>query len=277
MMPATYLVNGQPGHSIDITDRGLHYGDGLFETLPVVSNRPLHIERHLARLRRGAERLSFPELDVEQVHKEVCQLARACSLQRGIIKILLTRGSGGRGYRVPDPVNCTRIVGLHPYPEYDESLWRDGINLCICKNRLGYNPALAGIKHLNRLEQVLARNEWTDTSITEGLMKDMDGNIVEGTSTNVFICKNKSLRTPLINKCGIQGIMRELVLLNAGSWGYEADETTISCQDLHNADAIFVTNSVIGMWPVKQLESTPRSLLPEHFELVSKARKLADG
>jgi 4-amino-4-deoxychorismate lyase len=171
-----------------------------------------------------------------------------------VLKLILTRGSGGRGYRTPEPVRPWHGFSLHPAPQYPDSFKTEGIRARVCQTRLGRNPALAGIKHLNRLEQVLARNEWTD-KYQEGLMLDTESNIVEGTMSNLFLITQEGLLTPELTQCGIGGVMRRRILEWAQRKGIACRQrSNIRLDEVFSAESLFFTNSVIGIWPVRQLE-----------------------
>ena len=140
-------------------------------------------------------------------------------------------------------------------PDYPQHYYRNGINLFLCKYRLSENPKIAGIKHLNRLDQVIARAEWAD-EFQEGVTLDSQENVVEGTMTNLFIQSGEQLRTPTLERCGVQGIMRDYIMQIADGFFQSCKETDITLQQLKQADAIFMCNSVIGIWPVQNFEST---------------------
>lgn len=249
------LVNGKPGAALPIGDRGLQYGDGLFETIEVSSQRPVFFERHLKRLENGCQRLGIPYPGVDLLTEEAAALCRQAAPQ-AVLKIIVTAGSGGRGYRRPDAPQATRILSLHPHPEYPANLADEGIVARFCATRLGLNPALAGIKHLNRLEQVLARAEWRDPAIQEGLMLDTEGRVIEGTMSNLFYVSSQTLRTPALHQTGIAGVMRGLLIDLAKKHGLAVDEFDVTPERLLAADECFVCNSIIGIWPLKQIDRT---------------------
>lgn len=256
------LVNGEYKDTIAIMDRGFQYGDGLFETIEVRQNTPIFLEKHLQRLNHDSQRLLLPKLDLDLLRveiKTVCQNAG-----NAVLKIILTRGSGGRGYRQPDVIQPTRILSLHPFPDYPTNFYIDGIVARFCKIRLGLNPSLAGMKHLNRLEQVLARAEWSDAAIQEGLMLDINQHIIEGTMTNFFYAQEGVLYTASLEKCGISGILR--------GWICEqmpVIEHDFFMEDLLFADEIFVCNSVIGIWGVRELSGWhyPKNEITQKLQL----------
>ncbi len=174
--------------------------------------------------------------------------------ERCVLKIIVTRGEGGRGYRAKQGVEPCRILGRYPWPDYPVQYATDGVRIRICRTRLVRNPALAGIKHLNRLEQVIARNEWQDDSIAEGLMLDSHDKLIEGTMSNLFLIKGQKLLTPELTECGIEGIIRKNVLNLAGNIGLDAVVCEISKDELNTADEVFLCNSIIGIWPVRHIE-----------------------
>jgi len=248
------LVNGEPASVIPVSDRGLLYGDGVFETIAIRDGRPRHWPRHMDRLRAGCARLGLQPPDSARLAAEAQPVVDG--LDKGVLKLIITRGSGGRGYRVPETVACTRIMQLHPWPEYPAACAEQGVRTRLCATRLGRNPALAGIKHLNRLEQVLARREWSDAGIHEGLLMDTDANLVEGTMSNLFIVSEGALVTPDLSHCGVAGIMRTIILEQAERQGLEAWIASISREDLLQAEEVFLCNSLIGIWPVISIDET---------------------
>ena len=246
-----FLINGECRHWVDASDRGFQYGDGLFETIEVYQGKALFWQRHIDRLLKGCQTLRIPSPDLALLQAEASEITAGAD--RAVLKLLITRGSGGRGYRQPDEITPTRVLSLHTFPEYPQYFQTDGIVARFCEQRLAINPALAGIKHLNRLEQVLARAEWQDDAIQEGLMQDYQGHVVEGTMSNLFFVKSGVLYTPPVNDCGIAGIVRQIVAELAVANDIAFAEMQTDNQSLLNADEVFVTNSVIGIWPVKKL------------------------
>ena len=232
-------------------DRGFQYGDGLFETIEINQGRPVFLDRHLARLNRDCQRLLIPCPDSDLLTSEVETLAAESA--RAVLKIIVTRGVGGRGYRQPDPIYPTRVISLHPFPQYSETFKEQGVYARFCSTRLGLNPALAGIKHLNRLEQVMARAEWSDASIQEGLMLDLNDHVIEGTMTNLFYIRHGNLHTSPVSTNGVAGIMREVIIELAASNQLNVVEHFFKTHGLLAAEEIFVCNSIIGLWPVVQL------------------------
>lgn len=251
-MAITALVNGEPNAQIPISDRGFQYGDGVFTTLRVARGVPLFLDAHLSRLEGDSARLRLPFPGRETLAHETQLLCQ--ERPDAVLKILLTRGSGGRGYLPPEPATGTRVLSSHPLPEYPAELQTHGVEVRLCQTRLGINPSLAGLKHLNRLEQVLARAEWPPGDIREGLMLDAEGQAVEGTMSNVFLAQEGRLVTPLLDRCGVAGVMRGLVMAAFAGQGQPAEERRVGVEEIRTADEVFLTNSVIGIWPVRRFE-----------------------
>lgn len=246
------LINGVAATEVAVTDRGLHYGDGLFETFAVGEGIPELWDRHMRRLRQGCERLDIPLPDMELLRTEAEQLCTGA--RQAVLKLIITCGSGGRGYRRPQHPQPTRIVSLHPWPDHPRSWRHEGVAVRVCRHRLSVNPALAGIKHLNRLDQVMARGEWNDSTIAEGLMLDPSDRVVEGTMSNLFLVRDGQLITPDLSRVGIGGVMRGLLIDTAADLDIACGLAELTLDDLFDADELLLCNSVIGVWPVRRLE-----------------------
>jgi 4-amino-4-deoxychorismate lyase len=246
-----HLINGEPGALLAVGDRGLQYGDGLFETMPVQQGKALFLHRHLQRMRQGCRRLLIAEPNWTLFGAEAEQLA--AQARQGVLKLIVTRGSGGRGYRLPNPATPTRIVSVHPATDYPAEFQQNGIHLHICRHRLPDNPPLAGIKHLNRLDQILARAEWQDPDIHEGLMLDSRDCVVEGTMSNVLIVQDGVVLTPPLLYSGVAGIARGLILELAEATQIPCRIEAFDLPQLLAADEVMVCNSVIGLWPVRSV------------------------
>ena len=251
MMAQQTLINGIATNEISFFDRGLQYGDGLFETIAVEDGNLLCFDEHLKRLEQGCTRLKISFPDNNLLTYETRSLIN--SNDRGVIKIMITRGQGGRGYVLPDTSEASRIISLYPWPEYPIENYSDGVNLRICDYRYANNPALAGIKHLNRLEQILARSEWSDDDIAEGIVLDQEDNIIEGTMSNVFYFSNNTLFTPDLSTSGVDGIIRNKIIELASGLNISVEINKSSVETLINADEVFICNSIIGLWSAKKI------------------------
>jgi 4-amino-4-deoxychorismate lyase len=246
------LINGRYADSISVHDRGLHYGDGLFETLAVKQGQPQLWDWHMERLRAGCDRLRLAPVDPVLLRAEAEEVCAGKS--RAVMKIVLTRGPAVRGYRIEAGSAATRILSLAEAADYPLSYYREGVAIRLCQTRLACNPALAGIKHLNRLEQVLARAEWDDEEIVEGLMCDVDGRVIEGIMSNIFLVRQDRIATPPVAACGVAGIMRRRIMEWARDDGLPLEERALSPREIKEADEVFLCNSLIGVWPVRRFE-----------------------
>jgi 4-amino-4-deoxychorismate lyase len=243
------LVNGVPGELLSIRDRGLHYGDGLFETMRCEHGRLRWFERHLARLALGCERLGLLAPDGALLRAEAQLLAG--SAPRALVKVMLTRGvATARGYRPAGDERGTRIVSIHDWPAVSDEEFRAGLSSV----GLGVNPALAGIKHLNRLEQVLAQRAAGQLGLQEVLMATAAGEVVCGSMSNLFAWRDDALHTPPVDQCGVAGIMRSLVLEAAARLGLAVRVAPLPVAALASMRAMFVTNIRLGVQPVHWYE-----------------------
>jgi 4-amino-4-deoxychorismate lyase len=243
-------VDGQSAESLSVKDRGLAYGDGLFATVGVRNGLPQLLERQLARLDLGCRRLALP-CEQSLLRNEL--LAFAEQMGEGVLKLIITRGDGQRGYALPQPMQSRRILQAAPLPNYPAANAVQGVQLFPCVTRLAEQPLLAGIKHLNRLEQVLARAEWQSSDYAEGLMRDATGRVVEGVYSNLFIVRAGQLLTPALTRCGVAGVMRAELLAQAATRGIAVVERDISYAELLAADEVLLCNSLYGVWPVRAL------------------------
>ena len=258
------LRAGQVQLAIDAADRGLAYGDGLFETLLVHDGQPVWWAQHWQRLQRGAAVLAM-DIPAEAPLLSACQTLLTQAPARCVLKIIVSRGSGGRGYRPPMPAEPVAILSWHPAPEAVGL-----VRLRWCELRWAVQPRLAGIKHLNRLEQVLARAEWTDPAVFDGLVLDTEGRVVSATSANVFALVNGRWCTPPVQSCGIAGLLRAWILENVES-GVEADLTVAQ---IESAQAVFLCNAVRGILAVRQLGDR---VWPAHPAIAALSQALASA
>jgi 4-amino-4-deoxychorismate lyase len=230
-------------------DRGLEFGDGLFETIAVAGARPRLLGRHLARLRAGAARLGLAVPSEPALTEE---LGRAAATPgAAVVKLILTRGAGGTGYGADPALATRRYVAALPARARAGDPARDGIAVATLATRLAEQPALAGLKHLNRLEQVLGRRELAGhPGAAEGLMLDVHGRLVCGTMTNVYLVIQGRLVTPSLVRAGVEGVMRAELLAGWASTGQPCEVRDVAPVELAAASEVFVSNALIGVWPV---------------------------
>lgn len=253
--PWPTLVNGAFSETLNAADRGVQFGDGLFETMLLHRGQVQLLDLHFERLLEGARRLriAISEARIEQdlqYYLQHCQLPDSA-----VLKVIVTRGESSRGYRPPEGARATLIVRIYEHQALSDDRRERGVALRVCQTRVAHNEALAGIKHLNRLEQVLARAEWNDDDIFEGLMLNAGGHIVAGTMSNVFVCKDEAIVTAPVDRCGINGVIRRQIIERlAPQLGIPVTQRELSRNDLSQADEVFISNSLIHIVPVYACE-----------------------
>ncbi|MFC5525475.1 aminodeoxychorismate lyase [Rhodanobacter ginsengisoli] len=246
-MTVRMLVNGEPAEQISALDRGLAYGDGLFESIRLVGAVAPLWSRHMQRLGEGCERLRLPLPDAAQLWREALQATH--DMPQSVLRITITRGVGERGYAAPATVRPTRVVAAFAPPRIAEEAHEFGVRVRLCDIRLAEQPLLAGIKHLNRLEQVMARAEWTDPAIAEGLLRDSHDRVISATMANLFALIDGVLLTPAVDRCGVAGVARAEVLSTCP----QAKVGELSLDALLSATEVFLSSSVRGILPVQSV------------------------
>lgn len=262
---SSVLINGITADYLTINDRAIHYGDGLFETILCSNNILFYWSQHYQRLRQSADILKLKCPDEQVLLHDISYLLKENETPEAgefSIKIIITRGSSERGYVIPKKTGENRIVLLSALtPDYCALLSGELLSgeLYICKQQVSINESLAGLKHLNRLENVLARNEWHDTAknnYVDGLMLNANQHVIEGTMSNVFAIKNNRLYTPDLRQSGINGIMRAMIIAVAERNSIEVSTMNISLEELLDMDEIFISNSLMGVRSVNKIASS---------------------
>ena len=259
------LVNRQRSEAISAFDRGLAYGDGVFRTISIKQGNPICWKRHFSKLKHDCDalRITCPPSDLL-----LTEVRCLCDGQNdSIAKIIITRGVALRGY-APNPEHAsTRIVSVTPMVSFDSNYFSAGISALKCTLKLGHQPLLAGIKHLNRLENVLAACECQEAGVPEGILEDEDGFLISGTRTNLFWIHNSSLYTPDLKRCGVAGVQRERVLDWATENNVAYKVVSARMPELVAAEEIFLVNSVIGLWPIRELPGYHRTIHPISWQI----------
>lgn len=259
--PPAAWVDGKNAADLSVFDRGLQYGDGLFETMACLNGWPRFLGRHLERLAAGCARLRLPQPPQGLLEAQIAAALADCP--RAVLKLIVTRGAGpARGYAAPAGAPPTHILLRYPWPPEDARADEEGVRVRVGALRLGENPLLAGMKHLNRLEQVLARQEWSDPQIAEALLFSSSGALIAGTMSNVFLVHAGTLATPRLDRCGVAGIMRALVGGLAAECGIDFQERRLEAADLQQAQEIFLTNALIGIRPVREVAGRALAIGP---------------
>ncbi len=260
-MSSRVLVDGGATGRLSALDRGLAYGDGLFETIRFVGVAAPLWQRHMCRIDEGCRRLRLALPDPALLWSEA--LAVSAGMAHSVVRITLTRGTAARGYTPAVNAVGTRIVAAFPPPLMAAASYLQGVQLRVCDVQLAEQPLLAGIKHLNRLEQVLARGEWTDPAIADGVLCDRHGHVISTTSANLFAVLNDQLQTPAVDRCGVAGVGRAEVLAICP----QTRVGTLTLTDLQDAREVFLSSSVRGILPV-------RALAGHHYQPGAVARSL---
>jgi 4-amino-4-deoxychorismate lyase len=243
-----YLINGKPSAGLSLLDRGLAYGDGVFRTFLVKNGVPHHWVLQYQKLSQDCQALGIACPSNEELLSDIETLFNQTT--DAVAKIIVTRGESSRGYAVPAGIQANRVVLKSALPTYPLSNQTQGVNLHLCELKLGFQTKLAGVKHLNRLENVLARMEWSDTKFADGLLMDCDDNIIECTMSNIFARFGNKLITPSLDKCGVAGIARDRIIQSAKHFNLDVKIEALKLDKLMLADEIIICNSLFGAWQV---------------------------
>ena len=257
-----WYANGEPATTMPLGDRSMLYGDGLFETVAIRDGQPRLWSYHMDRLGEGCERLGIEMPGIDRLESELGSALAATSLSTSSLtgRLTVTAGTGPRGYRRPADQRSCVYLGLTAAAKLDRVAYSEGVGVRLCSTRLAIQPSLAGLKTLNRLEQVLAREEWSTSEFWEGLMFDADDNLICGTMSNVFLVDNNTVLTPGLDRSGVAGVMRRHVSELLADDSLELKEKTLTIADVDFAEEIFLTNSQVGAVPVASLNG--RTLKP---------------
>jgi 4-amino-4-deoxychorismate lyase len=255
----TYLINGSFNHAISPLDRGFAYGDGVFRTFLTRDGLPENWPLHYQKLVADCAAINIVAPSAELLMGDLQQLFLPDEV--AVAKIIVTRGEGNRGYTPPAITAPMRVVIKAAMPQYPAERFSEGVNLTVCETRLAKQPKLAGVKHLNRLENVLARMEWHDAnvenSIAEGVLLDADDHVIECTAANIFARFGDVLITPSLAQCGVAGVTRQRIMDLAHTLSLTTSVEVFDLERLLAADEIIVCNSLYGAWQVKNIQDKP--------------------
>ena len=265
-----FNINGQPQPFGDLTislldDRGLAYGHGLFESMVLTDSTIPLLDRHLSRLIQDSQLMgiSVGNDDINHYLKVFLETLSAQAFNSGIVKIILTAGSGGRGYAMPAKIVPTLIYSYTPLPENVAHQRDKGVDIRLCRHLLGTGSTLAGVKHLNRLDQVMARSEWSHNRYQDGLMFTEAGDVIEATSANIFVkTKDGKWLTPDLDQSGVSGVMRKLLIEEVfPACDIRVSVKAINRDTLLDAQQILLCNSVRGILRVNSVYGNDDQLL----------------
>lgn len=259
-----FLINGNWQNNLSVTDRAIQFGDGCFTTARILGGQVQLLARHIQRLCVACSRLSITPPDWRQLSEEMQQLARLSSpavsekpqqssRNQAVLKVIISRGSGGRGYSPAACHNSTRILWLTDYPQHYDCWRQQGVKLALSAVRLGCNPLLAGIKHLNRLEQVLIRQQLASDA-QEALVLDSDGMLIECAAANLFWCQGNDIFTPQLEQCGVAGVMRQYIIDLLEQHGRVVHQVRRPLADIQHASEMLICNALMPVLPVRQAQ-----------------------
>lgn len=242
---------GNSDQCISIHDRALQYGDGVFETLRIAKGEIPMWEFHLQRLKNAQQVLGLP-LDDFFAQWENFIAQHLANINSACAKLIISRGEGPRGYKKPNPTKLNWWLTISDLPIPSN---KADFRLTLCRHTLSRQPSLAGLKHLNRLDQVMARSEWDEQDrFNEGIMFNLDGNVVEGTMSNIFWLRDNRLFTPDLSQEGVDGCVRRWVIHQQQNESPVIVEKCAKLDQLLAADAVFLTNSLMGIQAVSQID-----------------------
>ncbi|MER1978100.1 aminodeoxychorismate lyase [Pseudocitrobacter faecalis] len=244
-----FLINGLEQDTLAVNDRATQFGDGCFTTARIAQGGVSFLSAHLARLHLACQRLNIVFNDWTLLQDEMRQLAT--QQQQGVLKVIISRGVGGRGYSGADCLAATRILATSSSPAHYMNWRREGITLALSPVRLGRNPYLAGLKHLNRLEQVLIRSHLEQTDAEEALVLDSEGWVTECCAANLFWRKGRDVFTPRIDQAGVNGIMRQHIIAQLAESPYQLIEVVALPEALADADEVLICNALMPIVPVQ--------------------------
>lgn len=252
------LINGSFDHIISPIDRGFAYGDGVFRTMQIRDGLPVSWPFHYQKLVADCAVIGIVCPSAELLMSDLQQLFPIHEFNEGeaqVAKIIITRGEGERGYAPPAVTVPTRVIIKSSMPQYAASYYEQGVKLYVCETRLSAQPKLAGIKHLNRLENVLARMEWRDESMFDGLLLDQNDNAIECTMSNIFARYDNKIYTPELSQCGVAGITRQRILGLESLLDLTAYVAPLPLEKLLQADEVIICNSLYGAFQVTTIGS----------------------
>ncbi|TKI07703.1 aminodeoxychorismate lyase [Martelella alba] len=246
-----YWINGQPRRHLSLTDRAIHYGDGFFTTARIRDGGIDLLPYHLDRLTQAGERLLFPAIDRAELEREMRIVAEHAG--EGVLKVIISRGAGGRGYGREGVSAPIRIMSLGAMPAHYPS-WRDrGVCLCLSPVRLACSPLLAGIKHLNRLEQVLVRAHLSQTAqADDAVVLDARGYVTECSAANIFWRRGRDVYTPTLSQAGVAGVMRRHIMAMLADSAFTLRQTDALPAVLAEADELVLCNALMPVLPASR-------------------------
>ncbi len=245
------LHDGRPCAEAAATSRALHYGDGVFRTLLWHEGQAVDWTAQVDKLGGDCAALGLEPPDAAGLSAEVADAAT--DLPRAAVKIIVARRATDRGY-APHGSASERWVLAYPLQAFADIDYREGVHAIFSNVCLSSQPLLAGVKHLNRLDQILASRGWP-ADVREALMSDAEGRVICGTRSNLFVVRHDRLLTPRLDRCGVAGIMRSKIIDCARDMHLHVQEAELHSETCREADEAFISNALIGIWPLRSLDA----------------------
>jgi len=256
------IINGTPNQDVAIADRGFNFGDGHFTTIKLVDGKAQLLDLHMARLQQACKVLGIEFSQWDALIDAIIEQAQA--LQNGVLKVTITRGEGGRGYGYAYGTSGCSSANWYlqhrPVPAQYSEWARSGIELMVCQYQQTVNPVLAGLKTLNRLDQVMIKQELDANGMVDGLVCSTEGYLIETSIANVFWMKAGNVYTPSTKRSGIEGVMKMHISNLLDSLGIELETGDYTIAEVLAADEVFITNSVMEVVPVKRIMNADLSI-----------------
>lgn len=251
-------INGEQQNNISVMDRAVQFGDGCFTTIRVVGHQPALLSHHIYRLQKGVTQLLLPTPDWQKLAADINKIALLNKEDLAVIKVIISRGEGGRGYSIAGLNKATVIISLTDYPVIYLNQQQTGINLALSKIPVNINCYLAGIKHLNRLEQILIKQQIELLNVDEAIVTDTNGILIGCCAANIFLRKGKQIYTPNLNHAGVEGVMRKQVIASLSDTDYELFYISDYPNILAQSDEVIITNALMPILSVKRIITQPK-------------------
>ena len=255
---SVWYHNDEPAAVAGIDDRAFQYGDGLFETVAIRSGEPRLWDLHIERLAAGCRTLGIEFPDPAGLRDKLMNAVHRSNENSAycVAKIIISSGISQRGYGRASTQQGETYLGVFPARPLELSSYERGVDTLLCGTRLAVGSPVAGLKTLNRLEQVLGRSEVLANGAFEGIMLDAEQRLICGTMSNVFIVSAQSVKTASLARCGVEGIMRRFAIDTLRAEGLDVDVCDLSTDQFTASDEIFLTNSQFGLVPVRRCDDT---------------------
>lgn len=249
-MSKQFLINGT-FKKISPFDRAFQYGDGIFRTFVVENKKVLHWKHHYQKIVEDCLALKIIPPKEKDLLIDIDTLFK--SNKKSVGKFIISRGNSERGYKFSEDIVHNRFLIKTEMPIYPKEYFEQGVNLFVCKQKLS-TSILSGVKHLNRLENIIARQEWKGDYYFDGILLDQHGHVIECISCNIFMRIGNTIYTPKIKQVGIKGVTRGLIIKTSIKLGFKIKETTFKLDKLLQSDEVLITNSLFGVLQVKEIK-----------------------